>query len=82
MKNATDMNYTKITLPKQFAEMPPQAKIDVACTVTQHSPSEYDHLDNGRKAMVAGNLLRGYIRRGGKYTSITATIRKMKAKHN
>ena len=80
MKNVADTNSTKIMLPKQFVDMLPQQKIAFACAITQHKPSEYDHLDNGRKAMVASNLLRGYVKRGGKYTSITAAIRKMKHK--
>lgn len=40
----------------------PDDAILVACDVLGKTPGDYAHLDNGRKKMTAGNLLRGAAR--------------------
>jgi len=37
----------------------PDEKVALMCQVTGKDPARYAHLDNGRKSMTAGNVLRG-----------------------
>lgn len=63
--------FIKSAVAAALAGMIPQQKIKFACAVTQKDLADYLHLDNGRKAMSAGNLLRGHMARGGKLNGVT-----------
>lgn len=63
--------FIKNAVAAALAGMIPQQKIEFACAVTQKDLADYLHLDNGRKAMSAGNLLRGHMARGGKLNGVT-----------
>lgn len=63
--------FIKSAVAAALAGMIPQQKIEFACAVTQKDLADYLHLDNGRKAMSAGNLLRGHMARGGKLNGVT-----------
>ncbi|WVR18111.1 hypothetical protein JXVLWARM_CDS_0060 [Burkholderia phage Bm1] len=41
----------------------PDEKIALACKLTGMNALAYQHLDNGRKSMTAGNMLRGWLKR-------------------
>ena len=41
----------------------PDRKIAMCCEVLGLDVADYQHLDNGRKSMTAGNLLRGAVKR-------------------
>jgi len=41
----------------------PAEKIGLACKLMGLDPAAYTHLDNGRKSMTAGNLLRGWLKK-------------------
>ncbi|QRE00559.1 hypothetical protein [Burkholderia phage BCSR129] len=41
----------------------PDEKIALACKLIGMNPLAYQHLDNGRKSMTAGNMLRGWLKR-------------------
>lgn len=63
------MNTTKITsatdhaISDMLAPLSANDAILTACLVLGKNPGDYGHLDNGRRKMCAGNLLRGAARK-------------------
>lgn len=46
-----------------LAGLLPEDKLAMACMALDKNPDDYGHLCNGRKAMAAGNLLRGHAKK-------------------
>ncbi len=77
-------NTTKITtstdhaISEMLAPLSANDAILTACLVLGKNPGDYGHLDNGRRKMCAGNLLRGAAR---KDDAIVAKVRSEVAHH-
>ncbi len=53
----------------------PEDKLLLACVALDKNPADYGHLCNGRKAMAAGNLLRGHAKKDAKVLDIAYDIK-------